>query len=95
MSQNQTSGSSVIAEHGQACPNCERLRAGYREILEGESGNRCVSPFTIAREMLAVYEQQTPAKCDHDFSETPDGQMTKLECRKCGFHFWEVPISPY
>ena len=26
MSRNQTSASSEIAEHGQACPNCERLR---------------------------------------------------------------------
>lgn len=72
MSQNQTSGSSVIAEHGQACPNCERLRAGYREILEGESGNRCVSPFTIAREMLAVYEQNAePPETDDGGEDLP------------------------
>lgn len=41
----------------KAANEIEKLRAGYREILEGENGNRCVSPFTIARDMLAGIEE--------------------------------------
>lgn len=63
MSANQMSDSSESGEHGAICPNCERLRAALRRIIDEQPEKPCAYCFDVAAQAKAALANEQTEPC--------------------------------